>query len=50
MIINKKQTEAAIKAAVNQAKEVKKRYEIKNEDEFNKLKKWVQKKEKQWLK
>ena len=53
MITNKKQTAAAIKAAVDQAEKVKKikrRNEIKNEDEFNTLKEWLQKKEKQWLK
>ena len=53
MITNKKQTAAAIKAAVDQeekVKEIKIKNEIRNEDEFNKLKKWVQKKEKQWLK
>ena len=53
MITNKKQTAAAIKAAVDQAEKVKKikrRNEIRNEDEFNTLKEWVTKKEKQWLK
>ena len=59
MIINKKQTAAAIKAAVDQYDKVhkkdkeinaiKRRNEIRNESEFNLLKKWVQKKEKQWL-
>ena len=53
MITNKKQTAAAIKAAVDQAtkaKKIKRRNEIRNEDEFNTLKEWVTKKEKQWLK
>ena len=53
MITNKKQTAAAIKAAVDKAAEVKKikrRNKIRNEDEFNTLKEWVTKKEKQWLK
>ena len=48
MIINKKETAAAIKAAVDQAEEVKKikrRNEIRNEDEFNTLKEWETKKE-----
>ena len=53
------QTKAAIKAAVDQydkvhkgeeIKEIKRRNEIRNEAEFNLLKEWVQKKEKQWLK
>ena len=53
MITNKKQTAAAIKAAVDKAAEVKKikrRNKIRNEDEFNTLKEWVTKKEKQWVK
>ena len=53
MITNKRQTAGAIKAAVDQAEKVKKikrRNEIRNEDEFNTLKDWVTKKEKQWLK
>ena len=53
MITNKKQTAAAIKAAVDQAEKVKKikrKNEIRNEEEFNTLKDWVTKKEKQWLK
>ena len=50
---NKKQTAAAIKAAVDQANEIRKikrRKEIRNETEFNTLKAWVTKKEEQWLK
>ena len=52
MITNKKQTAAAIKAAVDQAdraikrlavKKIKRRKEIRNEDEFNTLKEWVTK-------
>ena len=53
MITNKKQTAGAIRAAVEQAEKVKKikrSNEIQNEDEFNTLKEWVTKKEKQWLK
>ena len=59
MITNKKQTAAAIKAAVDQAdraikrlavKKIKRRNEIRNETEFNKLKEWVTKKENRWLK
>ena len=49
MITNKKQTAAAIKAAVDQANEIqkiKRRKEIRNETEFNTLKEWVTKKEK----
>jgi hypothetical protein len=52
MITNKKQTAVAIKAAVDKAAEVKKikrRNKIRNETEFNLVKEWVQKKEKQWL-
>ena len=48
LITNKKQTAAAIKAAVDHSEKVKKikrRNEIRNEDEFNTLKKWVTKKE-----
>ena len=57
---NRKETKAAIKAAVDQydkvhakdkkIKAIKRRNEIRNEAEFNLLKNWVQKKEKQWLK
>ena len=53
MITNKKQTAAAIKAAVDKAAEVKKikrRNKIRNETEFNTLKEWVTKMEKQWVK
>ena len=59
LFTNEKQTKAAIKAAVDQydkvhkgeeIKEIKRRNEIRNEAEFNLLKEWVQKKEKQWLK
>ena len=59
MITNKKQTAAAIKAAVDQAdraikrlavKKIKRRNEIRNEEEFKIMKEWLTKKEKQWLK
>ena len=48
LITNKKQTAGAIKAAVDQAKkvkEIKRRNEIRNEEEFNIMKEWVTKKE-----
>ena len=54
MITNKKQTAAAIKAAVDQAdssikrlavKRIKRRNEIRNEEEFKIMKEWVTKKE-----
>ena len=56
MITNKKETAAAIKAAVDKAAEVKKilarkeRNKIRNETEFNTLKEGVTKMEKQWVK
>jgi len=71
LITNKKQTAAAIKAAVDQAEKVrpieytikkgnsfknridaywKRRNEIRNEDEFNTLKKRITKKANEWLK
>ena len=54
MITNKKQTAAAIKAAVDQAdraikrlavKKIKRRNKIRNEEEFKIMKEWVTKKE-----
>ena len=54
MITNKKQTTAAIKAAVDQAdraikrlavKKIKRRNKIRNEEEFKIMKEWVTKKE-----
>ena len=54
MITNKKQTAAAIKAAIGQAdraikrlavKKIKRRNKIRNEEEFKIMKEWVTKKE-----